>query len=133
MKQVLIVDDEPLFIEAYTLDLEDAGYKVNVLVSAKEAISYMKSNPDKSCCIILDMMMAHGKELSSAKTDRGMYTGAVLHEELRKINQTVPIIILTNQEVSVVKKHLDMNSIVLHKPSTLPFEVTQLITELIGK
>ena len=61
---ILIVDDEPINIEAVTELLEALGYKVLTAQSGRKAIELYKKHPGKIQLVILDMIMPgmNGKE-----------------------------------------------------------------------
>lgn len=54
-KQILLVDDDPDFVEATKLILEKGGYNVNVAYDGVEGLEKVKS--DRPDVIVLDVMM----------------------------------------------------------------------------
>ncbi len=58
MKRVMLVDDSPTIIHAAYDELEDQGYVVEVAYDGKEAIDYLKDNPeDMPDLIVMDIEM----------------------------------------------------------------------------
>lgn len=82
-KTILVVDDDPDFVEATRVVLEGAGYAVKSASNGKEALaSLAKGGVD---CLLLDVMMTRDTE--------GFHTA----EEIRANPATakVPIVMLT--------------------------------------
>lgn len=81
--RVLLVDDDPDFIEANSIVLEAGGFEVLTASSGAEGLSRVRE--DKPDVVILDVMMEN--------TDEGF---AVARNIRRKLQSTVPIIMLTS-------------------------------------
>lgn len=81
--RVLLVDDDPDFIEANSIVLEVSGFEVISASSGAEGLKRVsEDNPD---IVILDVMME--------STDEGL---AVARDIRRKLRSNVPIIMLTS-------------------------------------
>ena len=80
-KKILVVDDEPDFVELMQVRLETNGYSVLTAHNAAEAMKKVKENPD---AILLDIMMPD-------------VDGYTLFRRLRKDCDTrsIPIIVVT--------------------------------------
>jgi DNA-binding response OmpR family regulator len=81
-KNIMLVDDDPDFVEAVKAVLEAANYKVSVAYDGEECLAKLASEtPD---LIVLDVMMP-GKD------------GYEVCEELKKTDRTteIPVILLT--------------------------------------
>lgn len=96
-KQILIVDDDPDFVESTKIILESAGYNVQDAGNEKEAFAMLdKEKPD---IILLDVMMGSKSE------------GVFFSEKLKsdKTLHSIPILMITavNQDVEMRKFHLD--------------------------
>ncbi len=87
-KRILVVDDEPSFIDALTVSLEAEGYEVVTAVDGFEALErFRASKPD---LILLDLMLPRISGVDVCRDIRG--------------SSTVPIIMVTakSSEVDVV-------------------------------
>jgi len=81
--RVLLVDDDPDFIEANSIILEASGFEVLTASSGAEGLKMVEDeNPD---VVVLDVMMEN--------TDEGF---AVARKIRRKLLSNVPIIMLTS-------------------------------------
>lgn len=81
--RVLLVDDDPDFIEANSIVLEASGFEVLSASSGADGLRMVKEeNPD---VVILDVMMEH--------TDEGFAVARRIRSRLRS---NVPIIMLTS-------------------------------------
>lgn len=81
--RVLLVDDDPDFVEANTIVLEASGFEVISASSGAEGL--LRASVDGPDVIVLDVMMEN--------TDEGF---AVARDIRRKLNSSVPIIMLTS-------------------------------------
>ncbi len=81
--KVLLVDDDPDFIEAHTIVLEASGFEVISASSGAEGLARVRD--DRPDIVILDVMMEN--------TDEGF---AVARNIRRTLNSAVPIIMLTS-------------------------------------
>jgi len=77
---VLLVDDEPDFVESMSLWLEAKGYSVSVAPNGKEAIQIVKERSPH--IVFLDIKMP------------GM-DGIETLRQIRQINQKLPVIMIT--------------------------------------
>jgi len=81
--RILLVDDDPDFVEANTIVLEASGFEVISASSGAEGLRRVgEENPD---LVVLDVMMEN--------TDEGF---AVARDIRRKLQSKVPIIMLTS-------------------------------------
>lgn len=77
---VHVIDDDPTYAQALAFLLRDAGYDVEVYMSAEHFLCTYK--PRKFQCVVLDMRMP------------GM-NGLELQEQLRARYQTLPVIVIS--------------------------------------
>ena len=81
--RVLLIDDDPDFIEANSIVLEASGFEILTACSGAEGLDMVREkNPD---VVVLDVMMEH--------TDEGF---AVARRIRSKLKSDVPIIMLTS-------------------------------------
>lgn len=77
---ILLVDDEQDLLSLWTLRLESAGYDVVTAESGEEAmVNFTAATPN---LVITDLRM-------------GKMDGMALYESIRKINKSIPVIIIT--------------------------------------
>jgi len=81
--KVLIVDDDPDFVEAIATLLEAKGYEVDTAANGQEGFKKAKSRPVN--LILLDVMMATKSE--------GFDTAKSLKED--KATQDIPVVLIT--------------------------------------
>lgn len=129
-KEILIVDDDPDFVETMEIILQGNGYETRTAKDGEEAFKKVKEKiPD---IILLDIMM-------KTKTD-GIWVSEKIRsdEKLKKI----PIIMITavNQDSEMAKFHLghaeDMEYMPVNVFMEKPIESKDLLKEikkLIGK
>lgn len=84
MAKVMIIDDDPDFVEIVRVILESNNYEVVSAPDGKQALSMMRK--DKPDLILLDIMMAH--PLEGVDVSREMMSD----EELKKI----PVIMVSS-------------------------------------
>ena len=79
-KKILVVDNEPDFLEVIRIRLEAEGYEVITAANGKEALSKIKrENPD---AVLLDILMPKLDGLQTLK-------------RIRKQNKNLPVFMLT--------------------------------------
>jgi CheY-like chemotaxis protein len=84
MARILIIDDDPDFVESMVVTLENHGYQVDSALSGEEGLN--KATRQRPDLIILDVLMETGRK------------GFEVAQELRKNTQCagVPILMLTS-------------------------------------
>ncbi len=124
--RVLLIDDDPDFVEANTIVLEASGFEVISASSGAEGLR--RAEVDSPDAIVLDVMMEN--------TDEGF---AVAREIRRRLRSAVPIIMLTSVgKVTGYDFRPDENpdffpvDVFLEKPVPPPVLVGK-IRELVGK
>jgi two-component system phosphate regulon response regulator PhoB len=82
-KRILIIDDDPDFVEGINAILEGAGYETDAAFNPKDGFDALKSNqPD---ILLLDIMMGRGAE------------GVMIARKIRKdpVLREMPVLIIT--------------------------------------
>lgn len=87
---VLFADDEPQYIEALFAMAEADGATVRTCRNASAAIKIV--NAEKIDCLVIDVMMAAGKDLPNVDPQRA---GIEAISIIRKLNPRQPIICLS--------------------------------------
>ncbi len=103
--EVLLVDDEEDVLMVGRHILESLGFKVTVANNGAHALDEFQKNPGIFRCIVLDLMMP-------------VMDGEKAMEEIRNIDQDIPIIVVTGYSGtdSTVRLSLSPNVTVLAKP-----------------
>lgn len=93
---ILLVDDEILLAELLKDELEDAGFKVKVAPSAKEALGIMKQDPIDLIISDIQMPVMNGVEFGETVRQDG-FAGAIFFvsgfgnhfaDRIRKMSRT---------------------------------------------
>ena len=79
-RKILIVDDEPDFLEVMRTRLEDDDYEVTTVASGEEALNYVKN--DKPDAVLLDILMPG-------------IDGLEVLKKIRKIDDSLPVYMIT--------------------------------------
>jgi PAS domain S-box-containing protein len=93
-EHILIVDDEASILRMETKMLERLGYQVTSRTSSIEALEAFRASPDKFDLVITDMTMPN-------------MTGDKLAVSLKKIRETIPVIVCTGFSEKISKKKLE--------------------------
>lgn len=119
--RILMVDDEEILIEMFTEILRRHGYDATGFTDPEAALAEFKANPDKYDLVISDYKMP-------------TLRGTELVSELRKINGTIPIIMMTGFTQWVERDIAEAWGIkhILKKPVTLE-ALTSAISDLFRK
>lgn len=121
-KKILIVDDEPDFLEMIKIRLEANDYKVSTASSGKEAIEIIKK--EKPDAVLLDILMPNIDGLETLK-------------RIRKIDKNLPVYIVTafsNEERFKMAKKLNASGFIV-KSGDLKQEIENItgVLNLSGK
>ena len=123
-KEILIVDDDPDFVETMEIILQGNGYKTRTARNGEEAFEKVKEKiPD---IILLDIMM-------KTKTD-GIWVSEKIRSD-EKLKE-IPIIMITavNQDSEMAKFHLGQEEDIEYMPVNVfmekPIEAKDLLREI---
>ena len=84
----------------YREAIQSADFVVRHIRETDEAVEYVMAHQEEIAVILLDWMMPAGKRYEHQETEDGSRTGLFLYGDLRRICPAVPIVILTNVQVS---------------------------------
>lgn len=99
-KRVLMVDDDPEFVETTKIILESGGYETRIAANGNEALAQLqKEKPD---IILLDVMM---KTIGD-----GVWLGQKLKNDDRFSGIPILMITAVNKESATTSFHLDPNA-----------------------
>ncbi len=87
-ERVLMVDDEDFFLDAIQEHIEMLGYAVTAVQRSPDALAMFRADPTRFDLIITDQTMPE-------------LTGVQLVREIRRLNQTVPVILCTGYSETV--------------------------------
>lgn len=110
IESILFVDDETYLADVGKEMLEDYGYSVVSMTSAKEACGVFAQAPDQFDLVITDYTMP------------GM-TGTQLAKQIKEINAAVPIVMCTG--MALEPEHLQ--GVELEKVLIKPLEMNDLL------
>ena len=82
LKQVLLIDDNPLQLKVRETILRGAGFQVSVATTANSALATLRAVPDRVGLVITDHLMPG-------------CSGSELVRQLRSFNPTLPVIVLS--------------------------------------
>jgi DNA-binding NtrC family response regulator len=82
LKQVLLIDDNPLQLKVRETILRGAGFQVSVATTADSALATLRAVPDRVGLVITDHLMPG-------------CSGSELVRQLRSFNPTLPVIVLS--------------------------------------
>lgn len=106
-ERILLVDDEPFFVDIVHEHLESMGYSSSAFQNSLDALAFFKTDPFAFDLVITDQSMPK-------------MNGIELVAEIRKLNPTVPIILCTGFSENVTEQTVSHYSIskFLLKPVT---------------
>jgi DNA-binding NtrC family response regulator len=82
LRQVLLIDDNPLQLTVREAILRDAGLQVSVATSAESALATLRGLPDRVGVVVTDHIMPG-------------CSGAELVQQIRQLNTWLPVIVLS--------------------------------------
>ena len=123
MARILVVDDDPDFVEVVRLVLEAKGYQVEVAYNGETALEMMRENPPD--LVILDVMMKGVLD--------GVYLAHTMDEELPKI----PVIMVSSITSSPLSELFPTDEYIpidawISKPVQAE-DLVRKVEELVGK
>jgi DNA-binding NtrC family response regulator len=82
LKQVLLIDDNPLQLAVREAILRDAGFQVSVATTAESALATLRGLPERIGVVVTDHIMPG-------------CTGSELVQQIRSLNEWLPVIVLS--------------------------------------
>ena len=82
LRQVLLIDDNPLQLQVREAILRDAGFQVSVATTAESALATLRGLPDRVGVVVTDHIMPG-------------CTGSQLVQQIRVLNTWLPVIVLS--------------------------------------
>ena len=92
-ERILVVDDYPGWLKVARTILSAGGYHVQVYQDPRDAVLFLKENPEQIDLVVTDMQMP-------------CLDGIELAAELRKINAALPVLLTSVQENNLTAEEL---------------------------
>jgi len=86
-KLIFVVDDDPFILNLVSRRLVDEGYELKSFSYGEDCLNSIELNPD---LIVLDYIFHHEKQ--------EVMGGKEIFSLIRKLNKTIPVIILSGQD-----------------------------------
>lgn len=86
-KTIFIIDDDPVIVKVLVKRLTSEGYIITAFDYGEDCIEELSSKPD---LIILDYLFT--------KSDKVVMNGMEIFDKIKKIDKTIPVIMLSGQE-----------------------------------
>ena len=96
-------------------------------------LKWFEENGDKAELLILDIMMPCGQAFNAEETEQGLKTGVLFYERVRKTNDQLPIVILTNNLDEAVRRVFEQDPYCrfFRKEDLLPFELAEEVKDFL--
>ncbi len=112
MRQVLLIDDNPLQLTVREAILRDAGFQVSVATTAESALATLRGLPDRVGVVVTDHIMPG-------------VTGNELVRQIRTLNTWLPVIVLSGMPEA--EAEYDGLDIVFRSKPFPPSELIELV------
>jgi DNA-binding response OmpR family regulator len=112
LRQVLLVDDNPLQLSVREAVLRTAGFQVSVATTAESALATLRVLSDRIGVLITDHLMPG-------------CSGSELVRQIRAFNQWLPVIVLSGL-AEAETEYADLGVVFRHKPIPPP-ELIELV------
>ncbi len=112
MRQVLLIDDNPLQLTVREAVLRDAGFQVSVATTADSALATLRGLPDRIGVVVTDHIMPG-------------CTGSELVQQIRMLNIWLPVVVLSGLP-EAESEYQDLNVVFRSKPFP-PSELIELV------
>lgn len=118
MRQVLLIDDNPLQLAVRETILRDAGFQVSVATTPESALATLRGLPERVGVVVTDHIMPG-------------CTGSQLVPQIRALNAWMPIIVLSGM-AEAEAEYQGMNVVFRTKPFPPP-ELIELVKSSLEK
>jgi len=126
-QRILIIDDDVLAVHYYVRHLSRSGFEVIHHRSADGVLELVQRwEPD---VIVLDVMLPPGVEYSLEETNRGLRTGVILSERVRRQYPTIKQVVLTNSRNAEAMSEMPAD-VILNKHDYPPSSLTSFLNGL---
>lgn len=114
VKQVLLIDDNPIQLRVRETILRGAGFQVSIATSAESALALLRTAAHKFGVIVTDHVLPGA-------------SGADFVRELRRVDPVTPVVVVSGMP-DVAEEYEGLNTIVRQKPLP-PQELIGLVSE----
>ncbi|HSY11623.1 MAG TPA: response regulator [Verrucomicrobiae bacterium] len=118
MRQVLLIDDNPLQLTVREAILRDAGFQVSVATTAESALATLRGLPERIGVVVTDHIMPG-------------CTGSELVPQIRALDSWMPVIVLSGM-AEAEAEYQGMNVMFRTKPFP-PAELIELVKSSLEK
>jgi DNA-binding NtrC family response regulator len=112
LRQVLLIDDNPLQLTVREAVLRDAGFQVSVATTADSALATLRGLPDRIGVVVTDHIMPG-------------CTGSELVQQIRLLDICLPVVVLSGLP-EAESEYQDLNVVFRSKPFP-PSELIELV------
>jgi DNA-binding response OmpR family regulator len=112
LKQVLLIDDNPLQLTVREAILRDAGFQVSVATTADSALATLRGLPDRVGVVVTDHIMPG-------------CSGSELVQQIRTLNTRLPVVVLSGLPEAETE-YQGLNVVFRSKPFP-PAELIELV------
>lgn len=119
VKKIIIVDDEPAIVRMTQQKMKRLGYVVTGTTNPKEALEWVKSNPDQYDLLLTDMVMPK-------------LNGAQLSKAVLKIRPDLPIVLCSGFCMLSEQECKNMGICKVLKKPVDWFELADAVQEVLG-
>lgn len=130
---ILMIDDEKRTLDSYVQELEYSDFKVKYESSVDEGLKCLEEKAQEIELLILDLMMPYGQAFNEEETGKGLRTGIAFYERVRKTNDRLPIMILTNNVDEGIRREFEKDPYCrfFRKEDLLPFELAEEVKDFL--
>jgi len=118
LRQVLLIDDNPLQLTVREAILRDAGFQVSVATTAESALATLRGLPERIGVVVTDHIMPG-------------CTGSELVPQIRALDSWMPVIVLSGM-AEAEAEYQGMNGMFRTKPFP-PAELIELVKSSLEK
>jgi DNA-binding NtrC family response regulator len=118
LRQVLLIDDNPLQLTVREAILRDAGFQVSVATTAESALATLRGLPERIGVVVTDHIMPG-------------CTGSELVPQIRALDSWMPVIVLSGM-AEAEAEYQGMNVMFRTKPFP-PAELIELVKSSLEK
>lgn len=117
MKNILLIEDEPIFAGIVGDLIQDEGFKCSIVNSAIDAEKEFEKLGSEIQIVILDLMMTRSGSLVDVPPQSGE-TGDLLYDKIRQITPNIPVVIMTAKKAENIRLQYssDKHTHIFYKP-----------------
>ena len=129
-EMIIFIDDEPDFISPYTDAFRFSDFEVKIIDDVDTAWNLIEKNTDEVDVVILDVMMPPGRLFDDHDTKEGLRTGLRFLELMKKLDERIPVVCLTNADTRSFPEINHSNHFVYEKKDIDPWKLVDKMSEI---